>query len=252
MIWELAGDYSYNAQKGQYEMGSTLVSLLHDRLAASQPYDAAKANVEMPPKTIDLQVEYSDFALGDNNYPINPKVTFTNGSKTAIPAGSTITFDTATSDTGAMGEQNGWGITKVSSDHSGTNVGGLKGDFHTYTIKVPAGGIPAGGSVSTKLSWRLPMAELSNLRVKIGSETYATLYDLPRGATVVEPGGGSGSGGGTGGGTGGTCDAPAWSATSVYTGGQAVSYEGDEYTAKWWTQGEKPGSAAVWGEAAAC
>ncbi|GAA1506489.1 chitinase [Agromyces terreus] len=251
MIWELAGDYSYNAQKGQYEMGSDLVGILHDKLAASQPYDASKANVAMPTKAIDLQVKYSEFALGDNNYPINPRVTFVNNSKTAIPAGATITFDTATSDTGAMGEQNGWGITKVSSDHTGSNVGGLKGDFHTYTLKVPSGGIPANGTAYTKLSWRLPMSEMSNLRVKIGSETYATLYDLPRNATVVEPGG---AGGGTGGGTGGTgtCDAAAWSATSVYTGGQQVSYQGSEYTAKWWTQGDTPGKNGVWGDPAAC
>src|SRR5690606_37235510 len=50
MIWELAGDYSYNEAKGQYEMGSTLVEMLHARLSASQPYDAAKANVAMPTK----------------------------------------------------------------------------------------------------------------------------------------------------------------------------------------------------------
>ncbi|MEV4774472.1 glycosyl hydrolase family 18 protein [Microbacterium sp. LWH12-1.2] len=247
MIWELAGDYRYDEAAGQYEMGSTLVGLLHDRLSASQPYGAAKADEQMPTKAVDLGVEFSDFALGDNNYPINPKVTFTNNSATAIPAGATITFDTATSDTGAMGEQNGWGIVKVDSDHTGDNVGGLDGNFHTYTIKVPSGGIAPGASAFSKLSWRLPIAQISNLRLTIGENVYATLYDLPRNVTVVEPGIG-----GPGGGTPGTCSAPAWSATAVYTGGAKVAHGGSEFTAKWWTQGDTPGSADVWGAGIRC
>ncbi|MFC9985091.1 chitinase C-terminal domain-containing protein, partial [Microbacterium keratanolyticum] len=250
MIWELAGDYGYNQAKGQYEMGSTLVDILHTRLSASQPYDAAKANVAMPTKAIKLDVKFTEFALGDNNYPINPKVTFTNNSATAIPAGATITFDTGTSDTGALGEQGGWGITKLSSDHTGSNVGGLKGDFHTYSLKVPAGGIPAGGSVWTKFSWRLPMTQISNLRVTVGDQTFATLYDLPRGVTVVEPSAGTTPGGGTGG--TGSCTVAAWSASAVYTGGAKVSHGGSVYTAKWWTQGDTPGTNAVWGEGARC
>jgi chitinase len=248
MIWELAGDYGYDSAKGQYTMGSTLVNRIHQTLSTSQPYGASKAAAAMPTKAIDLQVSYDEFALGDNNYPINPKVTFTNRSTAAIPAGTKITFDTGTSDTGELKEQNGWGITKVATGHTGNNVGGLKGDFHTYTITVPSGGIPAGGSLSTKLSWSMPMAQLSNLRVQIGAETFATLYDLPRNALVVAPGG---TGGGPGGGTG-TCDAAVWSATTVYTGGQQVSYGGAEYTAKWWTQGNTPGSSDVWGTATAC
>src|SRR6185312_12299046 len=173
MIWELAGDFSYNATKGQYEMGSTLVNKIHDTLSKSGPYGATKANVPMPTKAIDLDVQLKGFALGDNNYPINPELHFTNNTKTAIPAGATITFDSATSDTGEMKEQSGWSITKVSSDHTGSNVGGLKGDFHTYSIKVPSGGIAPGATVNTKLAWTLPTSMISNFRVNIGSETYA-------------------------------------------------------------------------------
>ncbi|MDZ4910886.1 chitin-binding protein, partial [Clostridium perfringens] len=39
---------------------------------------------------------------------------------------------------------------------------------------------------------------------------------------------------------------PAWNATAVYLGGSKVSYNGVNYEAKWWTQGETPGSADVW------
>lgn len=39
---------------------------------------------------------------------------------------------------------------------------------------------------------------------------------------------------------------PAWDSTKVYLGGDRVSYNGQEYKAKWWTQGETPGTSDVW------
>ncbi|MFB9686898.1 family 20 glycosylhydrolase [Amycolatopsis plumensis] len=45
----------------------------------------------------------------------------------------------------------------------------------------------------------------------------------------------------------GTCADPAWSATQVYTGGNVVSHNGHKWTAKWWTQGEEPGTTGQWG-----
>ena len=42
-----------------------------------------------------------------------------------------------------------------------------------------------------------------------------------------------------------TC-APAWQPAAVYTGGATVSYNGHNWTAKWWTQNEAPGTAGVW------
>ncbi|MET4225449.1 carbohydrate-binding protein [Oerskovia enterophila] len=42
------------------------------------------------------------------------------------------------------------------------------------------------------------------------------------------------------------CTAPAWSAGAVYTGGATVSHAGSTYTARWWTQGETPGTSQ-WG-----
>ncbi|MGL4819297.1 MAG: immunoglobulin-like domain-containing protein, partial [Bacilli bacterium] len=37
-----------------------------------------------------------------------------------------------------------------------------------------------------------------------------------------------------------------WESSKVYLQGDQVTYNGETYTAKWWTQGEKPGSSAVW------
>ncbi|MGK3202643.1 family 20 glycosylhydrolase [Amycolatopsis sp. MEPSY49] len=45
----------------------------------------------------------------------------------------------------------------------------------------------------------------------------------------------------------GTCADPAWSASQVYTGGNVVSHNGHKWTAKWWTQGEEPGTTGQWG-----
>lgn len=39
---------------------------------------------------------------------------------------------------------------------------------------------------------------------------------------------------------------PAWDSAKVYLGGDMVSYNGREYKAKWWTQGETPGESDVW------
>lgn len=43
-----------------------------------------------------------------------------------------------------------------------------------------------------------------------------------------------------------TCGA-AWSASAVYTGGMIVSHKARKYTARWWTQGEEPGTTGEWG-----
>ncbi|KAL0578028.1 Chitinase 2 [Marasmius crinis-equi] len=63
---------------------------------------------------------------------------------------------------------------------------------------------------------------------------------------------------GKGGGGGGdapevSCDGvAAWSGTATYTGGMSAVYNEHLWTAKWWTQGETPGSSAVWQDKGAC
>ena len=48
--------------------------------------------------------------------------------------------------------------------------------------------------------------------------------------------------------------AAAWSSTTVYTGGMTASYNGDNWSAKWWTQGDIPGNNGqdVWADQGAC
>ncbi|GAA0977140.1 chitinase [Nocardiopsis tropica] len=49
-----------------------------------------------------------------------------------------------------------------------------------------------------------------------------------------------------------TACATAWSSSAVYTGGSQASYNGRNYTAKWWTQNERPGASDVWTDQGAC
>ncbi|PFG34292.1 glycosyl hydrolase family 18 protein [Sanguibacter antarcticus] len=44
-----------------------------------------------------------------------------------------------------------------------------------------------------------------------------------------------------------TCSSPDWSATTVYTNGDVLSYSGHTWKAKWWTLGETPGTTGEWG-----
>lgn len=49
-----------------------------------------------------------------------------------------------------------------------------------------------------------------------------------------------------------TC-AAAWNSGSVYTGGMTASYGGHNWSAKWWTQNETPGSSSgVWADQGTC
>lgn len=48
-----------------------------------------------------------------------------------------------------------------------------------------------------------------------------------------------------------TCATP-WNASTAYNGGAVVSRGGHNWSAKWWTQNEPPGTAAVWTDQGAC
>ncbi|MFV2175856.1 glycoside hydrolase family 19 protein [Actinomadura sp. LOL_016] len=47
------------------------------------------------------------------------------------------------------------------------------------------------------------------------------------------------------------CAAP-WNASTAYNGGQVVSHNGHNWSAKWWTQNQAPGGATVWVSQGTC
>ncbi|KIY62043.1 carbohydrate-binding module family 5 protein [Cylindrobasidium torrendii FP15055 ss-10] len=91
------------------------------------------------------------------------------------------------------------------------------------------------------------MQQLVDNPVGVGRITSGISWDFVGGS------GGGSTGGGSGGGSGGSCSGTtAWSASAVFTGGMTASYNGFVWTAKWWTQGEVPGTTDVWTKGAAC
>ncbi|MHC0433188.1 chitinase C-terminal domain-containing protein [Streptomyces sp. O3] len=250
MVWELAGDYGWNAAKGQYEMGDTLTTAMYEKFKSAAPYGAQRATTPMPTEAVDIEVGFGDFPLGDSNYPISPKLTITNHTQTTLPGGTEFQFDYATSAPANAKDQSGFGTEIIRSDHTGDNVGGLKGDYHRVSLKLPGWqSLAPGDSVQLDFVYYLPVSTPSNWTVSFGGDTYALAGDLARGTTVVEPGDGNGGGdgGGDGGGGGGECADPAWNATDVYNGGSVVSHGGHSWKAKWWTQGDEPGTTGEWG-----
>ncbi|MDT9692319.1 glycosyl hydrolase family 18 protein [Streptomyces sp. P9(2023)] len=264
MVWEMAGDYDYNATKGQYEMGDTLTSLMYDKFKSATPYGSKKSNATLPAQAVDIRTEFTEFKLGDSNYPITPKLKITNNTATTLPGGTEFQFDYATAAPANASDQSGFGTKVISSDHTGNNVGGLKGDFHRVSLKLPAWQTLApGASVDLAFNYYLPVSTPSNWTVNISGTTYALAGDLARGTTVVEPGGSTPTPTPTPTPTGptptptgptptptptgGTCTAPAYVAGTVYNSGNEVSHKGHKWKAQWWTQNEEPGTTGEWG-----
>ncbi|MEU0087555.1 chitinase C-terminal domain-containing protein [Streptomyces sp. NPDC006274] len=249
MVWELAGDYDWNAAKGQYEIGDTLTTAMYEKFRSAAPYGAKKSNTPLPTDAVDIAVDFTDFKLGDSNYPITPKLRITNNTSATLPGGTEFQFDYATAAPANASDQSGFGTKVIKSDHTGDNIGGLKGDFHRVSLKLPAWqSLAPGATVDLAFNYYLPVSTPSDWTVTIGATTYALAGDLARGTTLVEPG----SGGGpdpspTPTPTPGDCSAPAWDAGSAYGGGTTVSHGSHQWKSKWWTKGEEPGTTGEWG-----
>lgn len=252
MFWELSGDYRFNAAKGQWEMGDTLVSALYNKLNNAGPYGNLKANGPMPADQLDVNVSLSGYAVGDANYPINPEMKVTNNSTTTIPGGATLEFDYASTAPCDMSQQSGWTLTNGPCGHTGgNNNGGLKGDFQHAKLTIPSWqSIAPGASAAVKIVYRLPISSPSNYKLTFGGKSYRLSVDHPRGTgTGPNPTASSSSPSAspTTSPTAGPCANPAWAAATVYNGGNLVSHKGHGWRAKWWTQGEEPGTTGQWG-----
>ncbi|MEU7318134.1 glycosyl hydrolase family 18 protein [Streptomyces sp. NPDC007083] len=252
MVWELAGDYGWNGDKGQYESGDTLTTVMYDAFKSASPYGARRAGTDLPTDAVDIDVSFGDFPLGDSNYPISPKLTITNNTGTTLPGGTEFQFDYGTSAPDNAKDQSGFGAKVIKSGHSGPNKGGLDGDFQRVSLKVPGWqSVPPGGSISLDFVYYLPVSTPSNWTVTIDGTAYGLAGDLRRGTTVVEPG--SGDPGDPG--EPGECSGDAWAAATVYHGGDVVAHGGHTWKAKWWTQGDEPGTSGgggVWEDLGSC
>ncbi|GAB4188735.1 MAG: hypothetical protein OHK0022_00790 [Roseiflexaceae bacterium] len=186
MIWELAGDYGWNATRnggaGEYYIGSTLTTLMYNTFKTAAPYGASKSNSSLHAATLNISIEWVEWPLGDNNYPISPKMKITNNSGIELPGGTEFQFDYATTAPSDMSNQSGFTMALLSAGHTGNNIGGLKGDFHRVSLKLPAWqALPNGSSTLVALAYKLPISQPSNYTVTVGGQTYALAQDYPRG-----------------------------------------------------------------------
>ncbi|MGI5486795.1 chitinase C-terminal domain-containing protein [Microtetraspora malaysiensis] len=140
-------------------------------------------------------------------------------------------------------DQSGFGLRVISSEHTGSNIGGLKGDFHRVSVKLPTWqSLAPGASVTLDYVYYLPAPGPANFTLAFGGKTYGLAFENARGGTSPSP-----SASPSASPSGGACTATAWAAGTVYTGGQQVSHKGHNWQAKWWTQNEEPGTTGDWG-----
>ncbi|AOY02350.1 chitinase [Jeongeupia sp. USM3] len=187
MIWEFAGDYAYDANKtnlngtkGQYVPGSTLTKLMATNFRNASPYGNKRAKTAMPAQQIDLKFDLTNFKLGDQNYPINPYLKITNNTGATLPGGTVIEFDYPVSAPNNMADQSGAGLKVVSSEHTGNNVGGFKGDFHHVKFSTPSWqSLAPGASIDITLNYYLPITGPSNYVVTVGGKSFAVKQEYP-------------------------------------------------------------------------
>lgn len=175
MFWELAGDFDWHADRGEYYFGDTLTSIAYNGFKAATPYGNKKAEIEMPVRNLDIQVTYSGFKLGDNNYPINPKMHFFNNSDIDIPGGSVVEFDVATTTPGTVADTSGLGMTviKDGSNAAGNNAGGLEHTFHRVQFTIPSWKtVKKGETLDGDIKVQLPISSPSNFTIDIGGVKY--------------------------------------------------------------------------------
>jgi GH18 family chitinase len=255
MMWELSGDYecppgAEPTARNPCVMGYTLTRRLHDRLQGFDAYDnsrSAGSTATPPSSAIDVSVDLVQYPNETAKlWPLNPTVRISNNTGVTLGGGkdNVISFDLPTS-TPALIKDGDWqtgeqgGRWKVQPGHTGPNAGsGLDGDFHRVSLTLDyCQIIPAGRSLDVPIVYYIPATGPVNTTVKVGGRTYAPTTDHNRGAAKTTPAAGG-------------CSAAAWSSTKVYDPSTqsvenvTVKHDGKIWRAKWWTQGNVPGTGA--------
>lgn len=274
MFWELAGDYNCYvldangnrttidateqacaAGNGEYHMGNTMTKAIYDKFKSATPYGNKIATGAIPTEAVDIAVSVGGFKVGDQNYPINPKITFTNNTGQAIPGGTEFQFDIPVSAPDNAKDQSGGGLSVIASGHTrANNIGGLDGVMHRVSFSLPAWkDLPAGGTYELDMVYYLPISGPANYTVISGGKEFAFKFEQPD-LPIGDLNSGTGGGGGT---EPGTCDTaglvtyPAlpqtdWQGNPSHANqGDKVIHNGVVYQANWWTASE-PGSDGSW------
>ena len=262
MFWELAGDYDFDAAKGEYYMGDTLTTLAYDKFANASDYRHLRTDRVVPEEALDIGIEITEFKLGDQNYPLNPKLYITNNTGGVLPGGTVFEFDMPTSTSNIITDQSGAGLEVIEdgANAGGGNVGGLENEFHRVRFSLPEWqDLADGESWDMTLNYYLPVSGPQAYTATVNGTTYALAFeypDLP--VAELSTGGGSSSGGSSSGGsssgsgsetcvdagvsTSGLVTYPEWPRSNHAAGGDRIIHDGSVFEAKWWTQ-SVPGTA---------
>ncbi|MYM94943.1 chitinase [Rugamonas sp. FT81W] len=185
MIWELAGDYAWDASrnggKGEYFMGYTLTTNIYNAFKAASPYGATRAESPMPASSAKVSISLGGWKLGDSNYPINPVMTVTNNTTVTIPGGSVVEFDYPVSAPANMSDQSGYGLVVTKAGYTGpNNIGGFKANFNHAKFTIPSWqSLAPGASVSLTLNYSLPISGPSAYVVTVNGVRYALSDEYP-------------------------------------------------------------------------
>lgn len=278
MFWELAGDYdcyvldsngnrtakdtseqACKSGNGEYHMGNTMTKAIYDKFKSAAPYGNKVATGAIPTQALDIKVSISGFKVGDQNYPINPKLTFTNNTGHELPGGTEFQFDIPTSAPDNAKDQSGGGLKVIASGHTAANnIGGLQSEMHRVAFTLPSWKpLKNGASYELDMVYYLPISGPANYTVNVSGKNYAFKFEqptLPIGN--LGSGGDNGNGGDNGSGNGdcattGINTYPNWPQTNwagqpshANTGDQII-HNGAVYKANWWTN-SLPGSDGSW------
>ena len=267
MFWELAGDFDYDAAKGEYFMGSTMTTIAYDKFNQNGTlYGIEKGSkaFNKPEEMVDISFVAKNFPIGDANYPISPTFAFTNHSAIDF-SGAKISFDVPVS-TSAIFKSN-WNATKKlkmavdvnSSNTTGNNIGGFENDFHRFSITLVNewGGdkesFASGQTVNAQVMYYMPISGPVNFTIEKDGKTYAFKGEYPSLNEATSAGtGGTGNGD-----AGTTCQNVEVASLAVYpqfpqkdwAGNSSHANQGDMvvhnnavYQAKWWTSSQPGGS----------
>ncbi len=200
MFWELAGDYNCyvmdangnrttvdltekacQSGNGEYHMGNTMTKAIYDKFKSATPYGNKIATAALPTEALDIKVAVSGFKVGDQNYPINPKLTFTNNTGQTLPGGTEFQFDIPVSTPDNAKDQSGAGLKVIASGHTkANNIGGLDGVMHRVAFTLPNWkSLPAGGTYELDMVYYLPISGPANYTVNVNGRDYALKFEQP-------------------------------------------------------------------------
>ena len=266
MFWELAGDFDYDVEKGEYFMGSTMTTIAYDKFNQSGiPYgiDKGSKTFVKPTEMVDVAFVAKDFPVGDKNYPISPTFSFKNNSAIDF-SGAKISFDVPVS-TSAIFKSN-WGATKKlkmtiennASNTAGNNIGGFENEFHRFSITLTnewggaAESFAPGEILDAQVMYYMPITGPVNFTIEKDGKIFAFKAEYPRLPEATTAGTG-----GTGGGATTSCEGIQVATLAIYpempqkdwagnsshaNAGDMVVHNNAVFKAKWWTSAA-PGGA---------